>query len=296
MNTLSFPVKKFKYYEFYTSFIKSIFEVADYKVILDPSLEYLAPAAFYIKINGKLAFVEMSDFDDEHVYKLDTNSGWTRLHKFYEPETLDVPIFKRSMRPNKKYSDNTYPMGPFYVGNNVDNSDLKTLLSYGNIYNPFDNDGIIKTNRVWGGALVTRADAYSKINKELIPRATMLEDRLPLYSHWLRHGKCLSSLNISGASYHSQDIGAVEAMFLGVCCLSNDFDMLLPYNKVLEKGVHYIHIADDYTNINECINYLYDNRNECKDIGNEAYDLMIKTCSPKALADWIINTTEDYYD
>jgi hypothetical protein len=297
MATLSFPIKKLsKYYEFYVSFIKSVFEVAGEPVVLDPTLNYIVPAAFYVKINGKLAFIDLSDFHDEYNYKIE-GGDWVKQNKFYEPENMAVPVFKRSMKVGVKYADNVFPFGPFYVANNKTSEDLNILMSIGNIYDPLKGTQILNTNRVWAGALITRKSAFANIDvNKLLPEVSFDDSRLPLHQHWHRLGGCISTLNISGAYYTSQDIGAIEAMFLGICGISNNFDIQLPFNNRLQHGTHYIHILDDYSNINECLNYPYENRAICKDMGDAAYELMIKTCSPKALVKWFSQVVEEYYE
>lgn len=295
MAKLSFPTKQFpKYYEFYVSFIKSIFEVAKEEVVIDPGLKYIVPAAFYVKINDKLAFIELSDFPDEYNYRV-TNSGWERLNKFYEPEKLSCPVFKRSMRPNIQYSDNVYPFGPFYVADNSTSHNLKRLVEIGNIYNP-NSSQILNTNRVWGGAQHTRKHAFAKLQSaKLLPEVQFNTERLNQEEHYLRHGKLLASLNISGAHYNSVDIGAPEAMMLGCLVISNDFDIILPHGKCLEKGVDYIHIEDDYKNIAECINFPYENRNRATEIAYNGYDKLWSTCNPTALVQWFEQVVEEYY-
>lgn len=298
MITLNFPARtKLKYYDFYVSSVKSSFEVAEHKIIIDNTLKFLAPAAFFIKINGKKAFVELSDFDDEYNWNYDKKTGiFYRLNTIYNPAELDMPIFKRTMRAGKEYAKNVFPLGPFYAQNNKDSKDLKTLLSIGNIYDPFNNDGIFHFNRIYAQNIFTRKKAFGLIDKtKLNPKAYFITDRTDQYDFWLRHRKCLSSLNISGASKYTQDTGPIEAMFLGVCPITNDFDLKLPYNKQIEKNVHYILVNDDYSNINECINFLYDNRKLCKEMGAEAYNLMMETSSPLKRSEWMAKVVEEYY-
>jgi hypothetical protein len=297
MAVLTFPLKKgSKYYDFYVSFIKSIFEAAGEEVVLDGSLDYIVPAAFYVKINGKLAFIEMSDFPDEYNYKI-TSTGWQRLNKFYDPASLGCPVFKRSMRPNLEYSSNIYPLGPFYVADNKTSKNLRTLIDLGNIYQPKTSSLILNTNRVWGGAQHTRKYAFENIQESaLSPEVHFDSRRMNIDQHYNRHGELLASLNISGAHYNSQDIGAPESMFLGCLVISNDFDILLPYNKRLEKGLHYIHVADNYNNITECLNFPYENREKAAEIAYAGHEALINTCSPIALVKWLEQVVENYYD
>jgi len=289
MATLSFPARKFKYYDFYTSFIKSVFEVGGGDVVIDDTLQYIVPAAFYIKINNKLAFVDLSDFEDG-LNRILTKTGWKVTTEWYKPEDLGVPVFKRTMRVGVDYPDNVFAFGPFYVSNNINANDLYILTNTGYIYNSKATK-ILHTNRVWGGALHTRKLAYSKIQQDF----DFDTRRLSIPAHYQRHSELAASLNISGAHYHSQDIGAPESMFLGVPVISNDFDIHLPFSTQLNKNEHYIHVYDDYSNINECLQYIYDHPHTVEDISFNAYDLMKNTCSPTALVAWYTEVVEEYY-
>jgi hypothetical protein len=83
-------------------------------------------------------------------------------------------------------------------------------------------------------------------------------------------------------------------MFLGVPVISNDFDIHLPFSAQLIKGEHYIHVYDDYSNINECLEYI-NNKIACEYISIQAYELMMDTCSPEALVGWYEEVIEEYY-
>ena len=298
MITLEFPSNNgHPYYKFYTCWIKNVFEVAGAQVKINPELKYLAPAAYFIKVNGKNVFIEFSDFPDEHRYKIDyRNSTWRKLDRFYEPEKMDCPIFKRAHRPDYPYLDNVFPMGPFYVADNSKPDSLVKLLSMGNIYDPFKAHKILHTNRVYAGAVLTRKPAYAQIDRDkLLPEVTFDTSRVDLFKHYERHKHLLGSLNISGAHFTSIDLGPIESMFMGVCTLINDVDLNLPFGKTLTKGEHYLALNKDYSNINEQLNYFYENRAECKDIGDAAYELMQESCHPDAIVQWIAQVTEEYY-
>lgn len=292
---LTFPANKSRYYYGYCCSIKSAFEVAGAEVVIDPSLTYLCPGVFYFKINDKLVLADFSDYNDEYNWGYNIH-GFFRKNKMYIPENLNVPIFKRTMTVGNTYSNNTFPLGPYYVENNKNCKDLAFLHSIGNIYDPIKGDGIFHSNRVYAQNTMTRGLAKKKINhKKLLPEVKFITSRVDQYTFWKNHSKCISSLNISGASYYAQDKNPIEAMFLGVCIISNNFDMYLPCDEKLDHTQHYICISEGYDDINEKINYVYENRAECKDIGTNAYDLMNRSCAPKPKVKWMAEIVENYY-
>lgn len=293
---LTFPTNKSRYYNGYCCSIKSAFEVAGAEIVLDPDLVYLCPGVFYFKVNNRLALADFSDYKDEYNWGYNLE-GFFKQGKMYVPEELDVPIFKRTMVVGDSYASNIFPLGPYYVENNKDSRDLAFLHSLGNIYNPLSGDGIFYSNRIYAQNTFTRGVAKQKIDpNKLLPGVRFISERVDQHTFWRNHGKCVGSLNISGANYYAQDKNPIEAMFLGVCVISNNFDMYLPCNEQLDHTKHYICIDKEYNNINEKINYVYENRAECKDIGINAYDLMNRSCAPVPKVNWMTEKIEEYYE
>ena len=263
-------------------FLIKSFELANYSIRYNNKKQY-APGLYPIKINNKLIYIDHADHPDNNWYKPNQELGGIR----YNPINIQRPIFKRCMHTKFKYSKNTYPLGPLYL---KDIKHLQTLLSIGNIYNPYNSDKIIHTGKVYAGANYTRKPIFNQINKGIFDKTI-----LPTLKHWQRFSNCISSLNISGATKYTLDPGQLEPMFLGICIIANDIDSYLPYFKKLDKNLHYV-CLNDFLNINECIDYVYQNRDECKEKGEAVYSLLHNTCTPKPMTDWIIKTTEKYYE
>jgi hypothetical protein len=242
---------------------------------------------FHARIAGKPIFIDLQDSPTECM-------GNTN-YQIYEPKSLDMPIFKVAVRPDIKYESNIFPYGPFHVWNNKTTKDLEKLLSYGNNYNPYANNSIINTTACMYPK--TRKIVYSKLDyNKIYKNIQFIRNRVPQYHHWERLSNCLGVLNISGSNTNVVDKAPIEAMWRGVCVVHNDIDILLPHNKQLTKNEHYICIADDYSDINEKINYLYDNRDLAKEMGAKARDLMISTSMPERRLEWILEKVEEYYN
>lgn len=292
---LTFPIKKFKYYDTYCSSIKVNFELVNAEIVLDPALEYIAPGIFYFKINEKLALADFSDYYDEYNWGWDRN-GYKMLSKAYDYNNIQVPIFKRTMSVGKEYPAHVFPMGPYFVDNNSTAKDLSYLLSIGNVYNPFKGDGIFHSNRIYASGVLNRKKAFDLIDEtKLLPEVRFIRQRVSQYQFWEDHRHCISTLNISGSAWHSQDKNPIEAMFMGVCGIANNFDIYLPWNEALDCTQHYVVLKKDFSDINEKINYVYENRAECKDIGNNAYELMQRTCTPEKRVSWMEEVIKNYY-
>ena len=283
-------------------------ELANVKVVIDNSLKFCDSdpgcVAFEAKLNNKKLLIDLHDTPDEYYWKVDHrgfsrtnlsgNSSQPLIPRYY-PEKLDMPIFKIAIRPDKKYAENVFPYGPFVVQYNKDSTLLKYLLNKGNIYNPFNSNKILKPAPA--NYPHTRVKAFSQINTKLLnPKAQFITTRVTPMQYWDAHGDCISLLNISGSGPHVVDKAPIEAMMLGVCIIHNDIDIKLPFNKQLEKNKHYLCLNEHYSDINEKINFLFDNRELLKDMGNEARNLIMSTSTPKARMQWMVETVEEYYD
>ena len=238
----------------------SEFELAGFKIELDNSLHYSSPC-LHLKINNKPIMIDLSDFPD-NFHKKAQNRQIVNNGEAYKPEELNMPIFKTAYRPDIAYPKNIFPYGPYYIEDARNRDVFNTLINLGNIYNPINNNNLIKTYKLFGtNVWNTRGIANKQLDKnKLNKNINIVSSRVDTLAHWKRHGDCFSMLNISGSGKHTVDKNPIQAMLLGVCILHNDIDIMLPFNKRLQKDEHYISINDNYTNIVERINYAYENR------------------------------------
>lgn len=280
------------YYSSYCCPTKLAFEMVNADIVIDDTLGYLAGAIFFVKINDKLALIDLNDYYDECSWTYN-KEGFHRTGKFYDYEQLNVPIFKRTMITTEKYPDNVYAYGPFLPVNSID--EYKKYLELKNIPVNSEPNKILHTNRLYAAATITRKKAFDNINlKKLLPEVSFDRQRLAKIPHLFRLKNCLASLEI-GACPHAQGSGAIEAFMAGVPVISNDMDIMLPYNKKIERNKHYIFVEDDYNNINEAINFVYSNRSEALERAEAIYELFLNTWHPEPLTKWMEQVVEEYY-
>jgi len=292
MKLVEFPNPKgSRYYDSLIRIYESIFKSNNYTIKYANDLKYIAPGIPELRINNNIIVLDLSDYNDEYAYKL-VPSGISKLHKIYDPETLHCPIFKRLMSTTKNYNNNIFPLGLFYPDAiNL----LDTLFNYKN--DIFKSNIVINSNRIYAGAQFTRKIAFDKINKKDLINDIILDTRrVPLTEHLKRLTTCLGNIQISGACNHTVDPGHCTSFILGVCTISNNCNIRLPYDKSLKENYHYLELNPDYSNINDCINFLYSHRDICKDIGNNVYKLARETSTPKLIVDWIVETSRTFYE
>lgn len=265
------------------------FELNNYKVIYNNDFRVTSSGLYPIKINNKLIYIDYADSPDNCWYQFNGNIGGKR----YKYEDIVEPIFKRCMHVKFNYPNNIIPSGPLYT---KDVAFIENLINKGNIYKPVNNI-IIHTGKTYCAGAYGRKTAFEKIDHNKLNSDIKFDRRfLKVQDHWSRFNNCISSLNISGATKYTLDPGMLEPMLLGVCIIANNIDSYLPYNEKINSELHYICLKDDFSNINECINYACENKQECKNRGEAIYELLHKTCEPEPLINWIVEKTEEYYE
>lgn len=297
MTTLTFPGKSWgKYFDGYVRNIETIFKSVNSPIEYDSTLKHMetpygpANTIFEIKINGKPALIDLSDFSNEYCYKCVGGKN-ILLGKMYEYKDYNMPIFKK-MHPDINYSDNVFPYGPLFFANSLDV--YKRLINYIPKYK-VPEKGILHTNRIYGAAVSSRKVAFSKINPNKLNKNVSFEKtRMSQSAHYERLKTCTASLEI-GTFNGAQGSGAIEAFILGIPVIADNMDMILPYGKKIEKNLHYIYVEDDYSNINEAINYAYTNRKEAIEMAKRVHALFLETWHPTKLVKWFDLVTEQYY-
>ena len=56
---------------------------------------------------------------------------------------------------------------------------------------------------------------------------------------------------------------------------------------VLKDGKHYIECKKDYSDLEKKIEWCYNNRKKCIEIGRSAQNLFETSCTPKRIVSWI---------
>ena len=106
-------------------------------------------------------------------------------------------------------------------------------------------------------------------------------------SYWMDINNCLVAVFVPGATNNMLDRGQWQYMAFGCCTISPKLPELLPFNKILIPGVHYIHCNDDYSDLPEKIEWCKQNREKCIEIGRNAKKLFLETSTPEKIVEWI---------
>jgi len=104
---------------------------------------------------------------------------------------------------------------------------------------------------------------------------------------WKKINQCLVSVCVPGARNDILDRGQFQYMAFGACTLSPKLNIIMPYMKKPESGIHYVECASDYSNLIEKIEWCKQNRTECIEIGQNAKRLFLEICIPSAIWRWM---------
>jgi hypothetical protein len=273
----------------------------------------------YLEFGG--AKISMVDVDDENFsyYGDDKNSLILSLKinekrfiiNYSDHPSLDfdvdlpnVPIFRfHYYRELHDKLNNVFPIGPMLVYNSQKIKDIKGLGGYFNFrnnfeYEPGDKIANIQSNIKRPSIL----DSYKRrllvrnILEENLKSDEILKQQVTQKTFWNLHRNCLVSICVPGASNDMLDRGQYELMGLGVCTISPELKTILPWNKDLIGGVHYISCNYDYSDLLDKINWCKENKNVCKEIGNNAKKLFSDYCIPENYLNWIKQTVGDFYE
>jgi len=107
--------------------------------------------------------------------------------------------------------------------------------------------------------------------------------------YWRLINDCLVHVFVPGCYNDMFDRGHIQYFAFGCCTISPRIVDILPFNKKIIPGIHYIECKSDYSDIVEKIEWSKKNRNKCREIGKNAQKLFEYTCTPKRLWKWILS-------
>ena len=114
--------------------------------------------------------------------------------------------------------------------------------------------------------------------------------------YWSTLNHCLVSIHVPGQNNNMLDSAQVQLMGFGVCTISPDLPEILPFDKTLVPGMHYVKCANDYSDLVEQIEWCRSHREECMQIGRQAKQLFQETLTPQALSAWLPQAMERVKD
>lgn len=148
------------------------------------------------------------------------------------------------------------------------------------------NTDRILNNQTPGAAAMKRRARIQRILKQEY-HADLDTEITNKETFWKKMNNCLVSVCIPGARNDILDRGQFQYMAFGACTISPPIDIELPYWRKPEAGIHYLNCASDYSDLVDVIEYCRDNRDACREIGNQARQLFLDTSTPKKTWGWM---------
>lgn len=256
-----------RYYDTHIMYVHDIFKNSSSEsfhiIFIEP--KFLHKTKFEIFINE---IPVMFDFSD-HLDVLEDLSSYKAIFKFHWNEERHGHI------------KNMFPFSPISFYNWKDFAKISTNINY---------------------------KAKGKILNKQIPHANALERRNFVQSELLKKfptetdisvvdqntfftaiNDCLVSVCVPGARNNMLDRGQLQYMAFGCCTISPKLITKLSFNKELIPDVHYIECDENYSNLEDKINYCKENSNKCIEIGMNAKKLFLETSIPDQQVQWILS-------
>lgn len=265
MNVL-FPennLGKIKYYNVHYNYLLNILkENHEVKFYEAPTL---GECCFVINIKASHVLIDFSDHQSvsKHLnkYPVCFKFHYSKVHK----------IFK-----------NVYPFTPVSFHDWTDYKRGRRNLIYS-----CNSDIILNNQRPGGAAVKRRTDVQELLRKTYGPR---IDTRFypDQNAYWHKINDCLVHVFVPGATNNMLDRGHIQFMAFGCCTISPNLVEILPFNKKIQAGIHYVKCSDDYSDLIEKIEWCRKNKDECLQIGRNAAELFRITSTPKMLWEWIL--------
>ena len=107
---------------------------------------------------------------------------------------------------------------------------------------------------------------------------------------WRDAARCLVSVCVPGSRNDMLDRGHIQFLGLGVCTICPYLINYLPGGGTLQPGVHYVQCADDYSDLEDQIEWCRNNRDACVEIGRNAKKLFMERFTPEPLWHYVRET------
>jgi len=181
------------------------------------------------------------------------------------------------------------PLGPPMVGVKKAGTKGATLREYLDLkweFNYVPGNSIL-CKQLPNGAATERRNNVHKLITEYFTDVD-IDANVDQIQFWKAHQNCLTSICVPGATNNMVDRGQIELFGLGVCTISPKLETRFPFDKIPEPNLHYIQCADDYSDLIKIIHDLHQNKNLCKEIGNNAKTFYDEYFSPDKYWEWIV--------
>jgi hypothetical protein len=150
-------------------------------------------------------------------------------------------------------------------------------------YIPFESDMIRNCQRPYGNSIVRRRSIQDKMYSKYCNRFDI--EITGQVEYWKKINDCMIGFFIPGQNNNILDRGQFQYMAFGCCTMSPNLPEILPYNKNLNE--RYLPLENDYSDVDDMIQYALYNRGELRHIGDKAKQLFEETSTPEKLIKWI---------
>jgi hypothetical protein len=252
-----------RYYRVYYKYVLDIFKYLEFdiKYVEDSSID---DAKFKIWVDDKELIIDYSDH-------LRMSVGWKNYPNYFK--------FHCSEKLHEGHSS-IHPFTPisFYDWNQY--YMLEKEIKY-----TCNGNSILNRQRPYGNAVERRVLVHDKLREVYKSEVCIdLVDQIPF---WREINNCLVNVCVPGCRNNMLDRGQNQFMAFGCCTISPKIITMLPFNKKLIPGEHYLECQNNYDNLIPLIEWCKDHRKECEAIGQNAKRLWQETSTPESILRWL---------
>jgi hypothetical protein len=223
--------------------------------------------AFVIVIDNKSILIDFSDFPEENK----SVDNFDLCFKYHKSSLIS-------------YNPKVYSFSPISFYDWPQYYTLSSQINYS-----CNNKRILCNQRPYAGAKERRNLVQSMLREKYKENVdVVLTDQI---SYWRKINNCLTHVFVPGARNDMIDRGHLQFLAFGCCTISPSITDCLPFVNV-QKDIHYIPCADDYSNLEEKIEWIRENREKAIEIGQNAKQLFRNTSIPVMLVTWIKSVIE----
>lgn len=233
---------------------------------------------FSCEVDGKQIIVDYAD----HHYR-----DWKQLYK-------DIPYFKFQTTDDK--TKDVISLGPPIVGSKIKGSKGATMREYMRAKAAFEYSpgSMVLSKQIPNGAATKRRKRVHSMLEEAFGENVDIKVNCDQIDFWKMHETAIASVCVPGATNNMADRGQTELLGMGVCTISPEIKTIFPYNKKIRDNYHYIQCNDDYSDLVEIVQTLYDNPKRSIRIGKNAKRFYEKYYSPEVYWKWIVKSVMNH--
>lgn len=225
-------------------------------------------ARFIMIVNGDKVAIDYSD------------------HPIIENSLLNCKgYFKFHCKKKHTKIKNIFPFAPVSFYDWKRYNELKKEIKY-----TCNNDVVLNVQRPYGNAKERRRHVRGLLYIRYRASGKLIYS--PYYhqeDYWKLINNCLVHVFVPGCYNNMLDRGHIQYLAFGCCTIAPRILDLLPWDKELIPGTHYIECKTDYSDVIEKVEWSKKHRDVCIEIGRNAQKLFEDSCTPEKLWQWILH-------